>query len=62
MTPACRNSASTAVSEPARAAVCELAARAPARVRAALDCEDRLFRATRRASRANLRGLPNDSR
>ena len=43
ITPAWRNSASTAVVEPASAAVCEPAARCPARRAAALHREDRLL-------------------
>ncbi len=61
-TPAWRNSASIAASDPASAAVCELAARAPAAVVPAFSARIGFRRATRRASRANLRGLPNDSR
>ena len=61
-TPAWRNSASTTASRPASAAVCEAAARAPARLgRSAwpgsASSAQRVLR-----SRANLRGLPNDSR
>ncbi len=62
ITPACWNSASTAVVEPASAAVCEPAARWPAVVRPPFIARIGFFRATRRATRANLRGLPNDSR
>ena len=61
ITPAWWNRASTAVSEPARAAVCDPAALAPARVAPALRAITGLWRETRRARRANLRGLPNDS-
>ena len=61
-TPAWWKSASTAASEPASAAVCELAARAPARVVPAFIARIGFRRATRRAIRPNLRGLPNDSR
>ena len=52
MTPACANSASTAASEPARAAVWELAARAPALVVPLFIARIGFFRATRRAIRA----------
>ena len=58
----CRKSASTAASEPASAAVCELAARAPAPEVPALSATIGLLRATRPATRANFCGLPNDSR
>ena len=61
MTPAWWKSASTATSAPARAAVCEPAARAPLGVVPLLTARIGLLRATRRASSANLRGLPNDS-
>jgi hypothetical protein len=50
------------VSEPASAAVCEPAARAPASVVPAFSARIGLRRATRRAIRPNARGLPNDSR
>ena len=62
MTPACANSASTAASEPARAAVWELAARAPALVVPLFIARIGFFRATRRAIRPNRNGFPNDSR
>ncbi len=63
ITPALANSASTVESEAAiKAPVCELAARAPAEVRPALTASTGFARATRRATRPNLRGLPNDSR
>ncbi len=63
ITPALANSASTVLSDAAISApVCELAARAPADVRPALTASTGLARATRRATRPNLRGLPNDSR
>ena len=63
ITPALANSASTVLSEAAISApVCELAARAPADVRPALTASTGLARATRRATRPNLRGLPKDSR
>ena len=61
ITPACRKTASTAVSEPARAAVCEPAALRPARERPLFIASTCFSRARRRAMRANLRGLPNDS-
>ena len=61
MTPAWWKSASTAASEPARAAVCELAARWPVAVVPLLSARIGLVRATRRASRPKRRGLPNDS-
>ena len=61
MTPAWWKSASTAASEPARAAVWELAARAPAPVVPLLTARIGFVRATRRASVPNLRGLPKDS-
>ena len=62
ITPAWRNSASRVTAGVAVAAVCEAAAR-----RATSDVPDRtastgLVRPSRRAIRANLRGLPNDSR
>ena len=62
MTPAWRNSASTAMSGLAIAAVCDEAARTPAADRPLLTATIGLRRETRRAMRANLRGLPNDSR
>ena len=62
MTPACWKSASTASSEPASAAVCEPAARMPARLRPLFMASIGLRRATRRAIRPKRRGLPNDSR
>ncbi len=61
ITPAWRKSASTAASEPASAAVCELAALLPARVVPPFIARIGLRRAIRRAIRANVRGLPNDS-
>ena len=61
ITPAWRKSASTAASEPASAAVCELAARCPVVVVPLLSARIGFRRATRRASRPNRRGLPNDS-
>ena len=61
MTPAWWKSASTAASEPASAAVCELAARWPVAVVPLLSARIGLVRATRRASRPKRRGLPNDS-
>ena len=62
MTPACRNSAATAASEPASAAVCELAAREPARVTPLFIARIGFVRATRRAIRPKRRGFPKDSR
>ena len=63
ITPALANSASTVESDAAiNAPVCEDAARAPALVRPALTASTGFARATRRATRPNLRGLPNDSR
>ena len=62
ITPAWRKTASTAVIEPASAAVCDPAARCPAPVRPPFIARIGFLRATRRASRPNLRGFPNDSR
>ncbi len=62
MTPAWRNSADTAASDPARAAVCELAARAPACVTPLFIARIGFVRATRRAIRPKRLGLPKDSR
>ena len=62
MTPAWRKSASTTVSLSASAPVCDDAARAPARERPALTATIGLLRATRRAMRENLPGLPKLSR
>ncbi len=62
ITPAWWKSASTAASEPASAAVCEAVARWPARVVPLFIARIGFLRASRRAMRANLRGLPNDSR
>ena len=62
MTPDWWNSASTAVSLAASAAVWLPAAREPARVRPAFTATIGLVRPMRRASRAKRRGLPNDSR
>jgi hypothetical protein len=63
ITPAWRNSASTVTSEAASSApVWEELARTPAAERPLLTASTGLARATRRAIRANLRGLPNDSR
>jgi hypothetical protein len=61
-TPACVNRASTTESDDAAAAVCDWPARCPASVRPALMAMSGLVRDTRRASRANFLGLPNDSR
>ena len=63
ITPDWRNRASTATSEPAtRAPVWEPAARAPAAPRALFTATIGFARERRRATRANVRGLPNDSR
>ncbi len=62
ITPAWWKSASTAASDPASAAVCELAALLPACVVPPFTARIGFVRATRRAMRANARGLPNDSR
>ena len=61
-TPAWWNNASTACSDPARAAVCELAARAPAVDVPLFMARIGFFRATRLAIRPKRRGFPNDSR
>ena len=63
ITPACSNSASTVTSEAdSSAPVCDEVARAPAGERPLLTARSGLLRANRRATRANFRGLPNDSR
>ena len=62
MTPAWRNSASTAGSPAARAAVCEEAARRPEPDRPAFTTTTGLCRETRRVIRANRRGSGTDSR
>jgi hypothetical protein len=63
ITPACWNRASTVTSEAASSApVCDDVALAPAAERPLLTASTGLVLATRRAMRANLRGLPNDSR
>jgi len=63
ITPAWWNRASTVTSEAAsRAPVCEEVALAPAAERPLLTASTGLVLATRRAMRANFRGLPNDSR
>ena len=62
ITPACANSASTATSGVAAAAVCEATPRPPATDRPDFTATTGFVRPTRRASRANLHGLPNDSR
>ena len=62
MTPDCRNSASTATSLAASAAVWLPAARDPACDRPALSATIGLSRPMRRASRPKRRGFPNDSR
>jgi hypothetical protein len=61
VTPAWWNSASTAASDPASAAVCELAAARPLGVTPLFKARIGFSRATRRASRPKRRGLPNDS-
>ena len=61
MTPACSNRASRLTSGVATAAVCEAAARWPASDRPASTARTGMLAPTRRAVRANLRGLPNDS-
>ncbi len=61
-TPVWRNSASVAAGPAASAAVCDPAARPPAAVRPLLSTTTGFRRPTRRAIRANRRGLPNDSR
>jgi hypothetical protein len=62
MTPACVNSVSTVTSGAAAAAVCEAPAREPLTVRPLLTASTGLRRASARATRANRRGLPTDSR
>ena len=62
MTPACTKSASTAASEPASAAVCELAARAPARVVPLFMARIGFLRGDTACDAAEATGLPNDSR
>ena len=63
ITPACSNSESTVTSEAEISApVCDDVARAPAAERPLLTATIGFLRATRRATRANLRGFPNDSR
>ena len=62
ITPVWRNRAATVSSELASAAVCEEAARRPTALRPAFTATTGLDRLNWRASRANLRGLPNDSR
>ena len=62
MTPALCSRAATVTSGVAAAAVCERAPRAPADVRPAFSATIGLVAPTRRAIRANLRGLPSDSR
>ncbi len=62
MMPAWWNSAATAASGLAAAAVWELAAAVPAAVRPDFTAMIGLRAEMRRASRLNLRGLPNDSR
>ena len=62
MTPACSNSASRVTSGVAAAAVCDFAARWPSADRPPTTVSTGIWRPTRRAVVANLRGLPNDSR
>ena len=63
ITPAWRKRASTVASDAdTMAPVCEPAARAPARPRALLTATMGVVRDSRRATRAKVRGLPNDSR
>ena len=61
MIPAWANSASWVTSGVAAAAVCDAAARWPAAERPLMTVSTGIRRPTRRAVRANLRGLPNDS-
>src|SRR5512144_2068257 len=61
MTPAWRNSASTVAAGVAAAAVCERAARDPAGELPPFIATIGLWRESRRAIRANFRGLPKDS-
>ncbi len=61
MMPAWSNSASCVTSGVAAAAVCEAAARWPAADRPPMTVSTGSLRPTRRAVRANPRGLPNDS-
>ena len=60
--PAWSNSASRVISGAPAAAVCEAAARWPGADRPAWTVRMGILALTRRAVRANLRGLPNDSR
>jgi len=62
MTPACSNSACRVISGATAAAVCEAAARWPGADRPACTVSTGMVALTRAALRANLRGLPNDSR
>ena len=62
MTPAWSNRASTVADGAAAAAVCEAPARFPAEERPENTARTGLRRASARTIRANLRGLPNDSR
>ena len=62
ITPACSNSASTARSEPASAAVCDIAARSPIVVDPLFSARTGFCLATRLAMRAKRRGFPTDSR
>ena len=61
MMPAWSNRASRVTQGVAAAAVCEAAARWPAAERPASTASTGMLAATRRAVRANFRGLPNDS-
>ena len=61
MMPAWANSASWVTSGVAAAAVCDAAARWPADERPLITVSTGIRWPTRRAVRANLRGLPNDS-
>ena len=62
MMPACSNRACRVISGAATAAVCEAAARWPGVDRPAWTVSTGMCALTRRAVRANLRGLPSDSR
>ena len=63
ITPLCRKSASTVESEAASSApVCDIAARLPAALRPLFTATIGVCAPSRRASLANRRGFPNDSR
>ena len=62
MMPACSNRAWRVISGAAAAAVCEAAARWPGADLPACTVSTGMCALTRRAVRANLRGLPSDSR